>query len=60
VQTVLTIVYFTGILAQIIIRAPYARQARKVEKVHIQVTAYEQVILGVLTFGGLVCLWSTF
>jgi protein-S-isoprenylcysteine O-methyltransferase Ste14 len=54
VQTVLTIVYFTGILAQIIIRPPYARQARKVEKVHRQVTAYEQVILWVLTFGGLV------
>jgi protein-S-isoprenylcysteine O-methyltransferase Ste14 len=54
VQRILTIVYFTGILAQIIIRAPFARRGRKLEKVRRQVTASEQAILGVLTFGGLV------
>ena len=53
-QSALTVIYFTGILAQIVIRAPYARRARKLEKVRKQTTTSEQLVLAVLTLGGLV------
>lgn len=53
-KSALTVVYFSGILAQLIIRAPYAARARKLKKVRKQTTASEQLVLGVLTLGGLV------
>ncbi|MBI2862634.1 MAG: isoprenylcysteine carboxylmethyltransferase family protein [Chloroflexi bacterium] len=53
-QTVLTIVYFAGMLAQIVVRTPYAMKGRKLDKVTRQAAASEQLVLGILTFGGLV------
>ncbi len=53
-STVLASVYFAGMLAQIIIRTPYAIKARQLDKVSREATASEQVVLGVLILGGLV------
>lgn len=48
------VAFFVGMVAQIVIRAPYDRQRRKIEKTDQRVTASEQAVLAVLTIGGLV------
>jgi protein-S-isoprenylcysteine O-methyltransferase Ste14 len=45
------IAYFVGMVFEVILRAPYDRQRRKIEKTDRRVTASEQVMLTVLSIG---------
>ena len=47
------IAYFAGMVVEVILRAPYDRQRRKIEKTDQRVTAAEQAVLTVLSIGGL-------
>lgn len=48
------IAYFAGLLVEIVVRAPYDRQRRKIEKTDRRVTASEQAVLVWLAIGVLV------
>lgn len=45
------IAYFAGMVVEVILRAPYARQRRKIEKTDQRVTAAEQAVLAGLSIG---------
>jgi protein-S-isoprenylcysteine O-methyltransferase Ste14 len=51
VELLFKIAYFAGMVLEVIIRAPYDRQRRKVEKVDRRVTISEVVLLTILSIG---------
>ncbi len=53
-KSALAATYFAGMLAQVIIRAPYARRARRVMKFESRISAPERAVLAALTVGGLI------
>jgi protein-S-isoprenylcysteine O-methyltransferase Ste14 len=53
VEQLFKIAYFAGMVVEVILRAPYDRQRRKIEKTDQRVTAAEQAVLTVLSIGGL-------
>ena len=50
-KTLFAIIYFAGIVAQVIIRAPYARPQRQIAKTDQRVDTKEYVVLNLLFFG---------
>lgn len=48
------IAYFIGMVVKVIIRTPYDRQRRRIEKTERRVTAAEQAVLAWLAVGVLV------
>src|SRR5689334_14874462 len=53
-------IFFVGLLAEIIIRVPYDRERRRIQKVDQRVTTTEQLLLGGVSAGmlGLPLLYS--
>ncbi len=47
------VIYFAGIILQVILRFPYARQSRPIPKTDQRVTPSERILLTGLTLGGL-------
>jgi protein-S-isoprenylcysteine O-methyltransferase Ste14 len=50
-DTLLTLIYFAAVIAQIVIRAPYRRAARQNKMRDDRVDVTEKVLLGLLLFG---------
>jgi protein-S-isoprenylcysteine O-methyltransferase Ste14 len=53
-QQAFIIAFFVAMVFQVIIRAPYSRQHHKLHKIDTRAKASEQLVLAVLTVGGLI------